>query len=448
LTKLINIEEDLAENKSVMKDKIKTYTIAAANAGGQQFYWNYATLIAVGIGATPIQMSFITAIQNLGQSLFQGFFGRLSDRLGRKIILLLGFIIATISTINLAFLTSPVIFMVIIGIYSIGISMVIPSWNALMGDITTEKTRSKVISQLSMVGTLTSSVLLLLLGFVIDSIHFKSTELETKYRVMVLVAALFFALASALILTLSETNRLKASRKAISLKTIFRNKSFVIFSGSTWVFYLMMSLLWPLSPFVLSRLEPSTAAVAVLSAVFSASMALGFVITIKVAERIGRKTMIFLGFISLCLVPITLAYSTHWSLIIITNFFGGLGNGLVNVSLSTEILNLAEPEIKGTYSGTFNLFVGVLTFSGSFVSGLIFEHFTKSSVSLVSKVMISDFSTGLLSKFLDLSLDSFDLFLRNFLIIITCLRIIATIPIFILALKERKKSRSNPLRNS
>ena len=436
MTKLINIEEDLAENKSVMKDKIKTYTIAAANAGGQQFYWNYATLIAVGIGATPIQMSFITAIQNLGQSLFQGFFGRLSDRLGRKIILLLGFIIATISTINLAFLTSPVIFMVIIGIYSIGISMVIPSWNALMGDITTEKTRSKVISQLSMVGTLTSSVLLLLLGFVIDSIHFKSTELETKYRVMVLVAAL------------SETNRLKASRKAISLKTIFRNKSFVIFSGSTWVFYLMMSLLWPLSPFVLSRLEPSTAAVAVLSAVFSASMALGFVITIKVAERIGRKTMIFLGFISLCLVPITLAYSTHWSLIIITNFFGGLGNGLVNVSLSTEILNLAEPEIKGTYSGTFNLFVGVLTFSGSFVSGLIFEHFTKSSVSLVSKVMISDFSTGLLSKFLDLSLDSFDLFLRNFLIIITCLRIIATIPIFILALKERKKSRSNPLRNS
>ena len=63
MTKLINIEEDLAENKSVMKDKIKTYTIAAANAGGQQFYWNYATLIAVGIGATPIQMSFITAIR-------------------------------------------------------------------------------------------------------------------------------------------------------------------------------------------------------------------------------------------------------------------------------------------------------------------------------------------------------------------------------------------------
>jgi MFS family permease len=436
---LNNIDDDLSENQSIMKDKLKTYTIAAANAGGQQFYWNYATLIAVGIGATPIQMSFITAIQNLGQSLFQGFFGRLSDRFGRKLVLLIGFIIATITTVNLVFLTSPVIFMIIIAFYSIGISMIIPSWNALMGDITTEKTRSKVISQLSMVGTLTSSGLLLLLGFIIDFIPFKNTELEAKYRVMVFVASLFFALASVLILTLSETNRQKIARKSIPIRTLARNRSFVIFSGATWIYFLAMSLLWPLSPFVLSRLEPSTAAVAILSAVFSASMALGFIITIKIAEKIGRRRMIFIGFMSLCLVPITLAYSTHWALIIITNFFGGLGNGLVNVSLNTEILNLAEPEIKGTYSGTYNLFMGILTFTGSFVSGLIFEHFTKADVSLITKSLHSDFSINLLAKFIDLSLESFDLFLRNFLIIITCLRILASIPIFILALKEKRK---------
>ena len=441
MTNLIHTEEEIPQEKAIKKDKIKTYAIAAANSGGQQFYFNYATLIAVGIGATPLQMSFITAIQNLGSSLLQGFFGRLSDRIGRKLVLLFGFIIATITTVNLAFLTSPVIFMVIIGIYSLGMSMVIPSWNALMGDITTEKTRIKVISQLSMVGTLTSSVLLLLLGFFIDLIPFKNTELETKYRVMVLVGAMFFALATIVILTLSETNRTKSVRKAVPIKTLLKNKSFVIFSGTTMIWWLMMSLLWPLSPFVLSRLEPSTSAVAILSAVFSASMALGFMITFKIGDRISRKFMIFIGFLSLCLVPITLAFSTHWALIIITNFFGGLGNGLVNVSVSTEILNLADPKIKGTYSGTYNVFLGILTFTGSFISGLIFEFFTRSSFSLISKSVWLDFSTGFFSKFLDSSLDSFGLFLRNFLIIITCLRLLAAIPILVLSLKERKKSK-------
>ena len=119
-------DEQLQEKNTSKKEKIKTMLVAAANTSGQQFYFNYANLVAVGIGASPIEMSFITSIQNLGSALLQGFFGRLSDKIGRKIILLLGFIIATITTAFLAYNSSTVIFMIIIAVYSIGISMIVP----------------------------------------------------------------------------------------------------------------------------------------------------------------------------------------------------------------------------------------------------------------------------------------------------------------------------------
>ena len=77
-------------------------------------------------------------------------------------------------------MSSPIIFMVVIAIYSLGISMVTPTWNALMGDISTEKNRARVISFYGMVGTITSSVVLLVLGFIVDKIPLEAPVLENK----------------------------------------------------------------------------------------------------------------------------------------------------------------------------------------------------------------------------------------------------------------------------
>ena len=168
LNRLNSLEDPLAVDKKSKMQLLKTKIIAIANSSSQQLYFNYTSLLAVGIGASTIQMSFITAIQNLGSALLQGVFGKVSDKFGRKIVLLLGFLLATITTCILAFMTSPFIFMIIIAIYSIGISMVIPAWNALLGDISTERTRTKLISTMSMIGTIGSSLILLILGSVTD----------------------------------------------------------------------------------------------------------------------------------------------------------------------------------------------------------------------------------------------------------------------------------------
>ena len=420
----MDIKDEFDQEREIpRREKIKTMLISATNTSGQQFYFNYANLVAVGIGASPIEMSFITSIQNLGSALLQGFFGRLSDRLGRKIVLLIGFIIATIATVFLAFNSSTIVFMVIIAIYSIGISMIVPSWNALVGDISTEKSRVKILGQIGMIGTITASVILLVLGFLTDYLHFPENYwifpnglTDYKYRFMMISGALFFALASILVIFLQETNQARKHKKFRSLKIIFQDRKFAIFTTVTLAWWFVMSFLWPLNPYILKRLNPSSAEVAILSAVFSASMAIAQISARKIVSKIGRKMTIFLGLISFCLVPFVLIFSYYWYIIIFANIFGGAANGMVMVAINAEILDMADLETKGAYTGAYNLMMGIVTFCGSFLCGIIFEFMT----------------TGT-----DYSEPNFFFILQIFLICTTVIRLLASIPILIYALKNR-----------
>jgi MFS family permease len=405
-------KEKTPEKEDSKKQTLIAKIIAIGSSGGQQFYYNYGTLLAVGIGASTIQMSFITAIQNLGSALLQGFFGRLSDKIGRRVVLIVGFIIATITTIVLSQLVSPLIFMIIIAVYSIGLSMIIPTWNALLGDMSNEKTRTRFISQVGMTATIFSSIILLIVGFIVDKFE---NDLLKKYRVMILLGAFFFAIAAILVLVIKETNFKDIKKKKISQFFPFKDRKFLLFFGSTAIWWFIMSLLWPITPFVIDSVSPTTWQVAVYSAVFSGGIALGQLICGKIADRIGRVFTIALGFITLCFVPLIFAYTQSWHMIVVVNIFGGLGNGFFMVALNSELLHISGAEMRGTYTGMYNLITGVITFTGSFVSGAIFDNL----------------------------LASFDfLFIAKvYLLIIAAARFLAVIPILLLSMKELRTSR-------
>ncbi|MCK4971807.1 MAG: MFS transporter [Candidatus Heimdallarchaeota archaeon] len=404
-----NKDSESSERKT-LKQKIITRALAIANSGGVSFYFNYATVLAVGIGATALMMSFITAIQNLGSAVLQTFFGNLSDKIGRKIILIIGFTIASITTVVISQMSSPIVFMIVIAIYSLGMSMVIPTWNALLGDISTEKTRTKIISQISMIGSFVSSMILLLLGFLTDFLPF---DLLKKYRVMILVGALFFAVAAILSLLLSETNSNKGKVNKSSFWEPMKDKKFMIFSGTTLIWWFVMSFLWPLGPIITASVNPTNTQLAIMSVVFAVLIAVGQWICGLIADKIGRRFTLALGFISLCLVPFFLAYTVTWTTILIANAFGGFGNGLLTVTLSSEILHLSKEETKGAYSGAYNLMTGIVTFFGAFVGGFLYESFLNNN----------DPAFALKISFL----------------IIASIRLLAVIPTLVLSVNEKKK---------
>ncbi|MHA1347085.1 MAG: MFS transporter [Candidatus Heimdallarchaeaceae archaeon] len=407
--KQANEEPENSERKT-LKQKIIIRALAITNSGGVNFYFNYATVLAVGIGATALMMSFITAIQNLGSALLQTYFGKLSDKIGRKIVLFIGFIIATITTVVISQISSPIIFMIVIGVYSLGMSMVIPTWNALLGDISTKKTRTKIISQISMIGSFVSSMILLLLGFLTDFLPF---DLLKKYRVMILIGALFFAVAAILSMLISETNSNKGNAKKSSFWEPMKDKNFMMFSGITSIWWFAMSFLWPLGPIVTASVNPNNTQLAILSVVFAVFIALGQWFCGFIADKIGRRFTLVLGFISFCLVPIFFAYTVTWTMILVANLFGGLGNGFLTVALSSEILNLSKEETRGAYSGSYNLMTGIVSFFGAFVGGFLYTSF------------LNNYDTAFA--------------LKVSFLIIAAIRLLAVIPTLILSINEKKK---------
>ena len=446
MTRLKTLDDPTEVSEVSKIQLLKTRIIAVANSSSQQLYFNYTSLLAVGIGASTIQMSFITAIQNLGSALLQGVSGKASDKFGRKIVLLLGFLIATITTCILAFMTSPIVFMIIIAIYSIGISMVIPAWNALLGDISTEKTRTKLISTMSMIGTIGSSLILLIFGSITDLLpgklmnhvpieifEYSPAEITSfltlkyvesslwgivdKYRIMIFIGAFVFAIAAIVVVLLQETNRSKDAKKNGSFMQTLKDKNFLVLALTTSIWWFVMSFLWPITPFVIRYLNPTNLQVALLSVVFAISSAGGQWLSGKIADKIGRRLTAFLGFAVLSLVPLVFAFSYVWYIILIANFFGGMGNGIAVVSMNSEILYLAGSEKRGIYTGVYNVIMGICTFVGSFTSGIIFN----------SMLNTMEFSNAA----------------KVFLLAIAGARIIAAIPTLILSRKGENKRSNN-----
>jgi MFS family permease len=262
---------------------------------------------------------------------------------------------------------------------------------------------------------------------------------------MVLLGALFFAVAAILSMLISETNSKKGNVKKSSFWEPMRDKKFKIFSVTTLIWWFAMSFLWPLAPIITASLNPTNTQLAIMSVVFAVSIALGQWISGMIADKIGRRFTLVISFISFCIVPIVFAYTVTWEIILIANLFGGFGNGLLTVALSSEILHLSKEDTRGAYSGAYNLITGVVSFFGAFVGGFLYSSFLTEPAFVgmflyngFQNISDSAFVGGFLySGFLNISDSSFAL--KISFLIIASIRFLAVIPTLILSINEKKK---------
>ncbi|MHA1244999.1 MAG: hypothetical protein ACTSP7_10555 [Candidatus Heimdallarchaeota archaeon] len=94
-------EEEIPQNGPFQKRLFGLISIGYNSS--QLILLNFLTYFAAQVGVTKTVMGFITGIRNLAGSLLQERVGRLSDRRGRKIPLLVGFFLAFAATTVLIF---------------------------------------------------------------------------------------------------------------------------------------------------------------------------------------------------------------------------------------------------------------------------------------------------------------------------------------------------------
>jgi DHA1 family multidrug resistance protein-like MFS transporter len=380
MTEEAHSEEMDADENSINKQplgiKIQVYIISALSNAAIFIARVFTGYYAVFLNATTTAISLITSLRNLIQQAFQSTFGRISDKVGRKAMIFVGLIISGISIALFPLIGNGWILIIGVVGFSIGFASLYPAFTALQGDITNRKNRAGFIGIVSIIGAAATTVFLIVVGFMVQL----GENTFQEYIIIFEIVGGLFIVAAIVSLFAKDPKTERIEKQVIfSLKPIKENPIFKRFVIINSIMSFTMSIGWPIFPLV--RGDPLFASVqqnAWVWIFFCVFQMLILIIVSPFINKIKRKTLLFIGRIGMFYVPINLAITIYWLPywwhIAIGGALSGLCNALYWVGQNSYFLDCAPPKEKGTYTGIHNLFIGIATFLGSLIMGVIADH--------------------------------------------------------------------------
>jgi MFS family permease len=339
----------------------------------------YVPYLAIQLGATPAQLGWLQAFTNLFPTVMQVPWGKLSDFMGRRIPFL---IIGGVMSFSLYFFMMGAIgawqLIIIVAVQMFIGSMMIPTWSALVGDVTTVRNRGSVMGRFFAVSSLASLIGTLFAGAVIPN----AGSTVERFALPFFLAGVSGIVGSAVLYEIMEAKR----RLYASPKTIFKFslKSFIFISDLTenkffrnlvvlnTTFNFIMSIIWPILYLTyVEVLDVSAFEIGIIT-VISVGATLFFQTKVgKLLDLIGPMPQILISRFAFISVPIVYALATEVWHIYVLNALLGFANAMANVAFFAYILDVAPVEKKGEYFAVYNTMIGIATFIGSVIGGYL-----------------------------------------------------------------------------
>lgn len=382
------VEEDKEELDLKGNKKSLFWLISIFTSTGQFFFGNFFSAFAAEVNISGSLMGFITSIRTLLSSVFQGNIGYLSDKIGRKTLLIVGIAFNFLVTIPLLFFEATWLIVVVAIFQALSLSIFIPTWNAVLGDVTKPENRASFIGKITAIGRLISvsfSLIIAVVFYLADEVYKGWIILgwevnipwRAQYSAAFAIAALNSLISVVLLFNLKETKPDTETLTRPKMRVVFKDRNFVKFVIFYTLFGFSMSFVWPLNPIIqINALNLQFYQVAIISSAFIFVMSFVQVFAGKFGDKIGRKPLVILGAFILVFYPISnlpALYSGNWYWLIVTNAFAGIGTGTFFISLNALTLDLAPNDLMGAYSGIREMFFGAAAFIGSLVSGFIID---------------------------------------------------------------------------
>ncbi|MHA1556022.1 MAG: MFS transporter [Candidatus Heimdallarchaeota archaeon] len=378
--------ENQAENTSDKPQRKLFWLLSIGSNTSQLILLNFFPYFAAEVGVTSTVMGFLTAIRNLVGALFQGRIGLWSDKKGRRLFLLLGFFLSFAFTVMLIFSYSAIMLAIVATAQAFAFSIIIPAWNAALGDVTKLKGRTTFIGKLSAIGQLVGIILMLVLagiffffdrfnGYIVWGKLITSLDWKLQYGIVFAVCALTLFISGIAVIFLRETRKEDPSRVQPKMRTAFQNKSFRNFIIVNSFFGISMAALWPIYPVIqVSIMGLEIYELTIVAAVYVIFFSFGSFLGGKLGDRFGRKPVLIFSRVimfSVSLLYIPAVLSGSWYYIMLTNVISGFGNGIFLVLMNAYALDLSSAETLGAFSGLAQASWGIATFIGSLSAGFI-----------------------------------------------------------------------------
>jgi MFS family permease len=314
----------------------------------------------------------IVGLQPLSDILFTLISGGITDRLGRKKIIVISLFIQAFAMAGFIFAGSVWAFAALYSLNGIGRSLFIPAQRAQLVDTTKADSRSEVfavISTISSIGMTAGP----LLGFLVYS-HNPSIIFGLE------AAALLFYMFIAWF-KLPETApivRREIKEKATKLKagTFFWNHHFVlgimVFTLPVSFFYAQMETSYRL---YIQDLFPNFLAVLTILTTAKGVMTIFLqVLLVKWTERYSMQKIIFISYCSYAVAAICLGFSTNLMLLLVAQLLLTIGESIGLNHLLRYVSTLAPEQNRGLYFSLYGIHWDISRTIGPFIGGLFLLH--------------------------------------------------------------------------
>lgn len=347
----------------------------------------FNNLLVAAAGATVNQMGFLQGAKALSSNLFQLVFGRLADKYGKKKFIATGRFLNAAAIAALIYFNEPTKLIWLVILSSFFNSMCIPTWNSLLGDYTTRRSRGEVIGMVNSVSQ-AGSFVAMIVAFAI-SIGQEGETTTHSFRIVLALAAVTSLIAGILIL-FTEEKPPKGKMLSLQLGKLVKDPRLTRYLLLNFVYGVGMSFAWPLFPMVIThRLKMRLWQVSTLSLTSSLVSTLTQRRLGLFMDRVGRRPIIVFSRVLMSIAPLTYALAGQWWHIAVAELFLGLGMAAWMSSESTYIIDLAPGELRATYLASSTAVFGLASFIGSNISGYVVDTFLNGLDSLNEGLFIS-----------------------------------------------------------
>ena len=330
------------------------------------------------MGASPEIITLTMAAFSLGQFVAAPYWGRLSDSIGRKPVLILTLLGSGLSYVILAYapnLTVVILSRILSGLMAGNVSIAF----AYVADITDDSNRSAGLGKVSAalgLGFMTGPAIGgLLAGNNVEDANYLLTALAAAgINFLAMLAAIIFLKES---LGIKKRKPFEGFSKIIELETFTTAKSILPLVFCGLIFYTSMSMMESIFPLWANKIfsyGPSH-----IGGVFFMLGSLGVIIQGgligKLTELFGEKKLVQLAALSL-MTGLTVIGSASFEFSLwIGLFFFGCGAAIFNPSLSSLISKSADPSSTGQYLGHYQAACSMGRIVGPSISGLLYSYF-------------------------------------------------------------------------
>lgn len=332
--------------------------------------------VSFDVASKTAILSFIAAF-GLAKSLANYYTGRLANQLGRRNLLLIGWVMA---------LPIPFILMyanawawVIFANVLLGLSQGL-TWSSTVVmkiDLVGEKDRGFAMGINEFAGYFAVGVVAFLTGFIANEYGVTPYPFYLGIGISIIgfLLTLFWVKDTNVFVKKESKTDQTTALDNVFLETTFKNKTLSSVTQAGLINNLNDGMIWGLLPIMLASYHYDSGNIGLLTAIYPSVWGIGQLFTGKLSDHYSKKAMLFWGMFLQGIAIMGIPFSSNFYILAGISVILGLGTALVYPTFLSTIAQATSPTQRAESIGTFRLWRDLGYVFGAIISGIVADLF-------------------------------------------------------------------------